>query len=297
MRQNILELLFTMDGADKIGAPHDDDQPLSAAEARVLQQGASEEAQEAPHETQPSAAVGGVMAQRRRPERCFRCFREFKEVTTQTWRCSAVFADGGLCDRAFCGECILTKKPHDQNPRDGFCCTVHQQRPDAKASGLFPGGPTCFYCPIGLTARARHQRKIRCCQWCSKALCPQCGVFQEALLASKTPYTCPGCLATSEDINRMETILLGHLGTITGRRYMSIDECSRTDLEAKRLTREQLRAAHAFSDYVNDVWRAGWHEIAEPFVEKLLMMNLNLRTNGHLVVTTYVYSPSRPLRG
>jgi hypothetical protein len=44
--------------------------------------------------------------------------------------------------------------------------------------------------------------------------------------------------------------------------------------------------ASMFSEYVFDVWRAGWHDISDPCVDILLMINLCLHENGHDVVTT-----------
>ena len=44
--------------------------------------------------------------------------------------------------------------------------------------------------------------------------------------------------------------------------------------------------ASMFSEYVFDVWRAGWHDISDPCVDILLMINLCLHENGQDVVTT-----------
>ena len=143
-----------------------------------------------------------------------------------------------------------------QAPRADFCCPVHQERPVEPASSLFPSGPLCFYCPLG-AARNRGERQIRCCQSCSKALCPRCGVFPESWLRdTHRQYTCSGCLGAREDTQRIKAVLLEYLYLMTGKKVSSVEEYSKSDFRNRRL-KDNWQAASLFSDYVFDVWRAG----------------------------------------
>jgi len=49
---------------------------------------------------------------------------------------------------------------------------------------------------------------------------------------------------------------------------------------------ENMKAAREFSDFVFDVWRAGWHELVHPFVDRLVDIDAFLRSKGRPVVTT-----------
>ncbi len=78
-------------------------------------------------------------------------------------------------------------------------------------------------------------------------------VFPEALLRQNgTKYTCPGCLHPREDTIRMQGILLGQLFKITGKNYPS----------------------------------AGEYSMSAPFVEKLVMLNGFIISNGKAAVST-----------
>ena len=239
----------------------------------------------------PVEQASALMVQRKSSERCFRCIREFRETGTPVWSCSGtvVVADGSSvhipCNRTFCADCILARPPYDQAPRAGFCCPVHQQRPPATGSGLFPRGSGCFYCPQR-AVRAPYERSVRYCRFCGKALCPQCGVFEESLLrCTSRAYTCPGCLGAREDAERIKGVLLGYLFTITKRKVTSVEQYSTRDFQTHRLS-DSMATVTAFADFLYDAWRAGWHDVADPFVEKLMMMNFHLHSSGRPVVTT-----------
>ena len=279
IRQNILALLTNQNGLQRSELAHNTAEPggqvtkQARTDSGVVLSGVNEGGM-----SQASAP----MEQRKPPERCFRCYQKF---ATSAWRCSHVLADGGSggtpCSRTFCGGCVLLR----QAPRAEFCCPVHQERPVEPASSLFPSGPLCFYCPLG-AARNRGERQIRCCQSCSKALCPRCGVFPEAWVRdTHRQYTCSGCLGAREDTQRIKAVLLEYLYLMTGKKLSSVEEYSKCDFRNRRL-KDNRQAASLFSDYVFDVWRAGWHDISDPCVDILLMINLCLHENGQDVVTT-----------
>ena len=286
IRKSVLDLLGNQNGPHHLETRELAEGPVAKRARTALETRGANEG-EMP---QASALVG----QGTHSERCFRCCREFQAIgSLPVWSCSTVvkygesLSCGIACNRSYCGECIAANPAHKQQhtrPRNDFCCPVHQTRPKITASGLFPGGPMCFYCPLG-TARKRHERRIRCCQFCSKALCPQCGVFPAGLLQSSKAYTCPGCLSTREDTERMKSLLLGYLHTISGRNFKAAEDYSMSHFTDQKLM-ENMKAAREFSDFVFDVWRAGWHELVHPFVDRLVDIDAFLRSKGRPVVTT-----------
>ena len=282
IRKSVLDLLGNQKGPHHLEARELAEGPV-AKQPRTAQETRGANEREMPQ-------APALMVQRTPSECCFRCFREFKAIgLVQVWSCSAVIMEsascGIACNRTYCGECIAASPAHKLTPpRDGFRCPVHQPQPKSAASGLFPSGPMCFYCPLG-TARKKHERRIRCCQFCSKALCPQCGAFPASLLSQSKPYTCPGCLGTRADSERIKDILLGYLRTISGRNFTSAEAYSKNCFEDRRLG-DNVQTASAFSDFVFDAWRAGWHEVVHPFVDRLVDIDACLRSKGLHVVTT-----------
>jgi hypothetical protein len=90
---------------------------------------------------------------------------------------------------------------------------------------------------------------------------------------------------SGEDTQRTKAVLLEYLYLMTGKKLSSVEEYSKCDFRNRRL-KDNWQAASLFSDYVFDVWRAGWHDISDPCVDILLMINLCLHENGQDVVTT-----------
>ena len=195
-------------------------------------------------------------------ERCYICFF-MPAPPNRLLVCSHISPDepGVPCIVGYCKSCV----PH--NKEVAFLCAIHQTRP-TQPSKMF-ARQRCWDCPPGTEIRL-----LRHCIHCGKEMCYMCGLFDEAKLKdSSFKYICPSCRGDPKSLEaELQTRLTGLLRKAVNA---SIDP-HQFSLSLVKTERIDSKALENLVNAAYDVFQAGFHEVARPFIK--IVIDIDVRS-------------------
>ena len=204
-------------------------------------------------------------------DQCFGCFASrssFEGSGNKLWVCSHPLSENEHCCISYCSDCL--GKARKRSPDPAFLCPLlHQGRPKEN-SNIFPA-QRCFGC-VHDTRKVAGVRALRGCQHCGKKYCPTCGLYDPAMLVNTSlKFTCPACYISPRDREKqIESRLMGLLSRAAG--YV-LDEREIANFNVEKCmksSRWTYPALIDFAQYVCDVYKAGYHDLAGPYIKVMI---------------------------